>query len=449
MQTEIRALNDVDYALDIHIPADAFQPEIESALKKQRATMTLKGFRQGKVPPALVRKMVGPQVTLDVAERLIGEAYRTAVVEPDELDVLGNPRLDDLTLDPADATADLRAVVLFGIRPTIELADTSAMPVTRIVKSFTDEDVDADLQRRRDLAATEEDAPEGTVLAADHVAKVDIQPVSADGEPNGPVQHDARLVMANPDLRKEMKDALLGLSAGDTVTVELPHQHGPDEGHDHEDHVDRYKVTLQTIQVRTLPEVDATFISAQTNGRTEDLDEFKTQILEDLDRSWTQRSRQAQESKMAELFAEAHRETVAVPATIVDAALESMLDQLRERNKGALPPTFDVQAYFDQNRAQAEIEMRWLLVKDALIREEGIEVTEDDFEAEFARMAGPDGDTAMIKGFFMQQEQLIEQMGNHLLSQRVFDALERRFTVVEKTPEDIKAEADARAAEAV
>ena len=81
MQTDIRALNDVDYVLDIHVPAEALQPEIEQALKKQRAAMSLKGFRPGKVPMPLVRKLVGPQVAIEVAERVIGEAYREAVVE--------------------------------------------------------------------------------------------------------------------------------------------------------------------------------------------------------------------------------------------------------------------------------------------------------------------------------------------------------------------------------
>ena len=46
--------------------------------------MNLKGFRPGKVPMNVVRKMVGPQVSIEVAEQAIGEAYRTAVAENDE-----------------------------------------------------------------------------------------------------------------------------------------------------------------------------------------------------------------------------------------------------------------------------------------------------------------------------------------------------------------------------
>ena len=54
-------------------------------------------------------------------------------------------------------------------------------------------------------------------------------------------QEGARLVLANPDLRPEMKAALVGKAVGDEVTVELPHLHDEGEGEDHEDHVDRYR----------------------------------------------------------------------------------------------------------------------------------------------------------------------------------------------------------------
>ena len=443
----IRALSDVDYALDVHVPAADLQPQILDALKKERAGMALKGFRPGKVPMPVVRKMVGPQAALQVAEQAIGEQYRLAVVVPEELDVIGQPRLDTLDFDPTDPEADLKAVVLFGVRPTITLADLDGVPVTRLVRPFTDEDVDADLERRRELAATEEDAPEGTALAADHVAVVTIQPVDAEGEPTGPAQHDARLIMANPGLRQEMKDALIGTAIGDEVTVELPHEHADDEEIDHEDHIDRYRVSVTGIQTRVLPEPDAEFVKEQTKGRTEDLDELRGEIRTELEESWNRRARQAMEQKMVEEFVLAHRETVPVPTTLADSAVDAMLDEVREKNGGQLPPTFDVDAYREQNRQQAEDQVRWLLVKDALINEEGIEVTNEDFEAEFMRMAG-DADIEMVRSYFTQQPQIMEQMGDHLVNQRVFGALEKRFTIVDKTRADLEREAAERKAAA-
>ena len=454
MQTDVRALNSVDYVLDVTVPAEDLQPQITAALKRQRAQMNLKGFRPGKVPMNVVRKMVGPQVSVEVAEQAIGEAYRTAVVEPGEVEPLGQPRLVELDFDAEKPDAPLKAVVQFGVRPQFDLADLDGVPVTRLVREFSDEDVDADVQRRRDLAATEEDAPEGTQIAEDHVAVIDIHPVDAEGEPSAPKQNAARIVMANPDLRPEMKEALTGLAIGDETTVELPHLHGDDEETDHDtpegdgeaNHVDRYRLTVVDVLERVVPEVDAEFVKAQTNGESESLDDLKGQIREDLARSWDARARQAMEQRMVEEFVLAHRDVVAVPETLTEAALDAMLEETKQKAQGHLPPTFDVEAWRDQNRQQAEDQVRWLLVKDRLVEDEGIEVTNEDFEAEFAMLASDGADLDLVKQYFTAQPRLMEQMGDQLLNRRIFGALEGRFTIVDKTREDLEREAAERRA---
>ena len=446
MQTDVRALTEVDYVLDVTVPAEDLQPQIDAALKRQRAQMNLKGFRPGKVPLGVVRKMVGPQVSMEVAEQAIGEAYRTAVAENDEVEPIGQPRLTDLSFDLDKPEEPLKATVQFGVRPEFSLADLSGVPVTRVVRAFTDEDVEADLQRRRDLAASEEDAPEGTTIGADHVAMVDIQPVDAEGNATGVKQNAARIVMANPDLRPEMVEALTGLAIGDETTVELPHLHGPDEGADHDDHVDRYRLTVVDVLERVVPEVDAEFIKAQTNGASESLDDLKAQIREELDRSWKARAQQALEQKMVEQFVLGHRDVVKVPETLTEASLDALFDDFKKQAGGALPPTFDLDAWRDQNRQQAEDQVHWLLIKDRLIEDEGLEVSNEDFEAEFEKLAGDGADAELVKQYFTAQPQLMEQMGDQLLNQRVFQALEGRFEIVEKSREDIEAEAAERRA---
>ena len=446
MQTDVRALNDVDYVLDVTVPAEDLQPQIDAALKRQRAQMNLKGFRPGKVPMNVVRKMVGPQVSIQVAEQAIGEAYRTAVAESDEYEPIGQPRLTDLEFDLDKPGEPLKATVQFGVRPQFDLASLDGVPVTRIVRTFTEEDVEADIQRRRDLAATEEDAPEGTAIGADHVAMVDIQPVDAEGTATGAKQNAARIVMANPDLRPEMVEALTGLTTGDETVVELPHLHDHDEETDHDDHVDRYRLTVVDVLERVVPEVDADFVKAQTNGESEDLDHLKGQIREELDQAWKARAQQALEQKMVEQFVLAHRDVVKVPETLAEAALDAMFEEVKQKAQGQIPPTFDVDAWRDQNRQQAEDQVRWLLVKDRLIEEEGLEVSNEDFEAEFEKLAGDGMDLDLVKQYFTQQPKLMEQMGDQLLNKRVFQALEDRFEVVEKSREEIEKEAEERRA---
>ena len=445
MQTDVRELTEVDYALDIVVPTDEIQTQITDALRKERGQISLKGFRPGKVPMGVVRKMVGQQVAVQVAEDAIGEAYRTAVAENDQYDVIGQPRLVDMDFDVDDAAGELKAEVRFGVRPSFDLAEMEGVPVTRLVREFSDEDIEADLDRRRDLAATLEDEEEGVALTEDHVAIVDIQPVDASGEATGPIQREAQIVLANPDLRPELKEALLGQAAGAEVRVEFAHDHGDDEGHDHDDHIDRYRVTVQKVQRRDVPEMTDEWVKEHTGGKAETVEALREEARRELEENWNRRARQSMESKMVEAFVSAH--PFAIPEVLTDAALDSMLEEVREKQPNKrLPAGFDIEAFREQNRAHAESQVRWLLVKDKLVEEEGLEVTNEDFDAEFARIAGDDGDVEMMKGFFTQQPQMLQQMGDHLLNQRVFDSLSRRFDIVEKTREDMEREAEERKA---
>ena len=446
MQTDVRSLSEVDHALDLHVPADEIQPQITDALKKERGQINLKGFRPGKVPMGVVRKMVGQQVAVRVAEEAIGEAYRTAVVENDEIEPIGQPRLVEMEFDVNDPEAALKAEIRFGTRPEIELAEMEGVPVTRFVHAFTDDEIEEDLQRRRDLSATLTDEDEGTALTPDHVAIVDIQPVDAEGEPTGPVQNGAQIILANPDLRAELRDALVGQTAGETVTVAFPHDHPEGEETDHEDHVDRYRVTVQTVQRRDVPEMTDEWVQAHTDGKVETVEGLREEARRELEENWDRRARQALESKMIEQFVAAH--SFAVPEVLTDSALDAMLDEVREKMpEKQLPESFDIEGFRNERRAHAEDQVRWLLLKDALVHAEGLEVSNEDFEAEFERIAGDGENADMVRDFFKQQPQMLQQMGDHLLNQRIFSSLEGRFTVVDKTREDLEREAAARRAE--
>jgi trigger factor len=445
MKTEVIPVNDVDYQLDVHVPAEELEPRIVAVLKQQRGRMNLKGFRPGKVPLPVVRKMIGPQVAVEIAEQVIGEAFREAVSEVGTFDIVGAPRLSDMDYNVAGAAGDLHAVVKFGVRPRITIADLQGVPVTRLVREFTDEDVESDIQRRRDMAATLEPAGEGETLTEDDVAICDIQPVDAAGEPAGPVQHGAQIALANPDLREQLRDALVGRAAGETVTAEWEHEHDHEHehGHDH-DHTERYRVTVTEVQRRILPEMDAEWIKEQTGGRSEELDDLRADVRAALEQSWERRAQEAMEENMVEAFVDAH--DFAVPEALIESALDARLEEMRERSGGKLPTGFDAAGWRERARQTTERQVRWYLVKDALVRTEGLSVTDEDLDAEMERMAGGADEMDMVKAYFQRRPEERERLIEMMLNKRVFDWLGQRFTVVEKTREDLEREREERLA---
>ncbi|MEM8559158.1 MAG: trigger factor [Bacteroidota bacterium] len=455
MNTTVTAQNDVDYTLDIEVSRIELEPRIDKVLRQQRKHVSMKGFRPGKVPLSVVRKMYGDAVAVQVAEELIGEAFKTEVEENDTYDVMGSPRLTELDYEPGD---DLSARVKFGVRPQFELDAFADAEATKFTHEVTDEEIDADIERRRDDKAEEVDTPEGTVLGEDHIAVIDFQ--LADQETGTPIigkkQEDARVPLFNPDLRAELKEALLGKTAGDVFTVDLPTQSADakdeDEATDDAEaadvQTDRFQVTVKQVQARELPEVDEAFIEEATGGEATDLDGFKAWIREDLERRWARRSEEALEESLFRKTMERH--DFEVPESVVETVLDQQVEDLEKRAGGELPPHFDVAAFREERRELARDQVRWMLVREKIMEADGIEVTDDDIDAEFMRIAQPPApaedeedaeerepiDVNLLRQFFASQPGAMDQMVTRLVNQRLFDALKRRFTITEKSRQD-------------
>lgn len=436
MDVTINERSPVDFELDIRATSEELEPRLNAALKEQRKKMNLKGFRPGRVPMSIAKKMYGEAIAAQVAEEIVGEAYRDEVAGDERRDVLGQPRLTELDYEMG---ADLHAVVRFSVRPEVELAELSGVQVTKLVRDISEDDIDEEVQRRLRRQATL--VPTEDAATEDAVVVIDLQRV--DRETDTPIigerQEGQEVELDDERLRAELRDALVGKKAGASFKVDLPHQHGPDEGHDHDDHVDRFLVTVQDVKQRELPELDEAFIKEQTAGQVETVDAFRDMLRGEMKQAWERMSREMMQEEIVRALLDAH--DFPVPETLVETVLDGMEEEVAKQNDGELPEGFDRGGFRAANRENAEAQVRWMLLKDVVMEQEEIEIQEEDFEAEFERMAenGP-FDAAMVKQFVAQQPQLLEGIQQRVLNNRLFDALTERFEVVEKTQDEIEAE---------
>lgn len=436
MDVTLHERSPVDFELEVRATSEELEPRITEALRAQRKRTNLKGFRPGRVPMSIVRKMYGSAIALQVAEQVVTEAYRDEVDENDELDVLGAPRLVEFDYDIGQ---DLRAVLRFGVRPAFEIADLSDAEVRRLMRTVTEEAIDEEIERRRRRAAERipaEDEPVGE----DSLAVLDVQPVdrASDMPIIGQREENQEVDLADSNLREELRSALLGKKAGDTFKVDLPHLHGPEKEHEGE-HVDRLLVTVREVQHRELPELGEAFIEEQTAGQVETLEAFREQLRAEMEAAWHRMASDLMRGEMIEKTLERH--DFPVPEAAVEALLDEMLEEAAEQAGGELPEGFDAEGYREARREEAERQLRWMLIREQLLEEEGIEIGEADYEAEFERMAesGP-FDAAMLRQFVAAQPQLIGGIRDRILNDRLFAALERRFSVVEKPFEELEDE---------
>ncbi len=437
MHADIKQVGPADYEIELTESADALRPKLDAALKTYRGRVQVRGFRAGKVPAQMVRKLYGREIAAEIAEKEVQLAFEEEVLDNPEYPVIGRPALTRLEYD---GDTDLRATVRFGIRPPVELQDLKGITLNRLVHDVTDDEVEEELEALRQRAAATEPAPDEP-LGAGMAATIDLQQLDeASGTPLiGKKEADVEVRMDDENLKDELEAALEGKKEGDTFRVQLPHGEG-DHVHTH-----AYQVTVKSVRRQSVPEATDEWAKGVSNGQHETLDALRADIRADLEKAWQSRGRDYVESQITDRLVEAHPLPVAQSA--LDLYLDSFVERLKDRYAEGgqpIPDGFDWQGFRRAMTPEAEKQARWMLIRDHLLEQEGIEVTDADYDAFFADAAGADLDPQLFRRYYEGMKGMMENLEQRLLSEKLFRALEGRFSYQDRTMDEVQAEMEAR-----
>jgi trigger factor len=444
MDTTISKASPVECELELHATAEDLKPKLKQALKAQRKNMDVQGFRKGKAPLGLVKKMHGEAIGYRVAEQFVQEVFEQEVDENDDIEPLGQPEIVELNYELDE---DLRATIRFGVRPQVELQDLSSVEIPMLDPEVTEADVEEEIERLRkeeaDLLPLE-DEPAGD----DDYVNVDLQRIDpqTDTPIIGDKDEDLTFFLDDDRLKEELREALVGRKAGTTFRVRLPQEPGHEhEGHSHQhDHGDEeerlYEVTVNDVKRRDLPPLDEEFVRRASEGEFHDPEAFREDVRERLQEAWDERAREMVQGAVIDKMLELH--PVPVPESVIEGYLDSFVKQVEEENDGERPEDFDEEHFRQRNRRDAENQGRWMLIRDTIIEEEGLEVTDEELQEFFAEQSDGEEEVSaqQIQQFYRSMPDMMEQVEQQVLSDKVYDILLDRLDVQPKSREEFQAE---------
>ncbi len=433
MNATIQQTGPADYELRLDAPAAELEGKLLAELKKYKGRVQMKGFRPGRVPIGMLRKMYGEGVAQEVAEREVQEAFDLEVVANPAYDVIGAPVITEMAYD---GTSDFSAVVAFGVRPDVEIGDLSDLTLGKLVHEVTDEEVDEQIDELREKFAEYADAEEGTTLDTDHFVTVDISLLEG-GEPvEDSTEEGVRFQLGDDKVKDQLAAALRGKTVGDTFDVTLP------QTEDEDSEMRDYRVTVTKIETQTLPEVDDAFASKATGSKVESVDALRADITSELSRSWEGRNREYLETQFVDALTETY--PIDVPNSAVSIFQDAFVQRAKEQLGGQLPKGFDMSGLRERMRPEAEEQARWMIIRDALVKREEITVGDEEIDAYFAEQAGGEIDPGLLRNYYAQQEGVMDQLVGRLESERLFDKLATMVTLEDKTQEEVEADLKAR-----
>jgi trigger factor len=398
-------------------------------MRRHRSGLTLKGFRPGRVPLSIVKKMYGKAIAIDVVDKMIQERFQEEVAAKDAYDIFGSPKMETLEYEPF---GDLHAIINFGVRPEFELVDLSSEEVVKVTHEVDDEEVDEEIETHRQQHAELE--PHEDPATEEDIVRCNLQRLDFSTETPvvGERQEDVPVSLASSDTLTELKKALLGVSKGDVVKATLP---APEP-----ETVDvgprKYEITVTNVSRRNLPELDEAFIEHASNGQAKTLDELQEWMKGQLEERWKQAIKEDFESGLTKTVTRLVE--FEIPTAAVDTYLDTLLAELKQQ-ANQLPEGFDEEGYREAQRSNAEDAVRWQLIRDKIIADQEISVTAEDLDAEFEEMGRSRELSAdvMRKVFEAYNPGGIQQMERHLIDRKVFDHLENSVKVVEKPFEEV------------
>jgi trigger factor len=376
VHVQINSISPVRFEAEIELTPEELQPHFDRAYEKFRPKAELKGFRKGKVPLPMIKKIYGEAIEHDALDDVAGDTYRQAMEER-KVHPIGKPTLVDMDFKRGER---FKFKIAYDVKPEITLGEYKGLSLHRHVRTVTDDDLREEMdQIRRANGST---TPAEIVTDDEHAVVADVQELDHTGTPLiGKRSDNMRFVLSDPSLSAEIRGALRNAKVGDVTRADLP---ADDENKRAERHL---AVTVKQVEKLVLPEFDDALVQKVTGGKVTSAEEFRTNLRTDLERYWHDQAEQRLSNDMAAELVRMHE--FPVPDSLVDTFLDAFLDDIRNRSRERqLPAGFDEQKFRETNRAHAVWQAKWMLLKEAIAEREGITVTDADLEQAAAADAG-------------------------------------------------------------
>jgi len=252
MQVSIESSKGLERQLKIAVPADKIDQEVTGRLQKATKTVSIKGFRKGKVPLKVVKQQYGAGVRQEVIGEIVNSSFYEAI-QQEELRPVGQPRIDDIKEAEGQ---NLEYLAIFEVYPEVKLADLSKVKVTRPVSDISADDVAKMIEVLRNQQATFDVVER----AAEHSDQVNIDFVGTQKKEEfaGGSAEAQDLVLGSNSMIPGFEDGLIGASAGDDLVLKLKF---PKDYHSEElkGKAVQFAVKVNSVSAKQMPEMNDEF----------------------------------------------------------------------------------------------------------------------------------------------------------------------------------------------
>ena len=420
MKIEIQNKKGLTTILSIIIDKKIIQEELDKKLLKLQSEVNLKGFRPGKVPPAVIKNQFGKAIYGEVIDKILHESSNKALQEK-KIKAAGQPKID---LKIFGEGKDLNYTIEVDSLPEINLANFEKYTVNEflltIENKLVDEKIKEVAKNNKTFSDKDQKAVKGDLVIFDYSALVKGEKFEGNEGKN------TRLVVGEDLFLKGFDEKLIGVKKGENKTIEvnLPENYPKKEIANQ-----KAKFECKIINVQRSNETKIDDIFAKNLG-AKDLSDLKSLIEKQISTQYKQTLDSITKKEILDQIEKLHK--IELPKNLVEQEVHLMTHKLKKE---------EIEKHKSKNLKIAESRIKLGLILNEYGEKNNLKVLDGEVKAEIQKqIKGMPGQEKMVLDYYEKNPSAAQSLKGALYEEKILTLFKSKINLKKKQITTIEAE---------
>tara|TARA_B110000211_G_scaffold45934_1_gene48969 strand:- start:269 stop:1675 length:1407 start_codon:yes stop_codon:yes gene_type:complete len=412
MKIEVQNKKGLTTVLSIVVDKKIIQEKLDKKLFELQSKVNLKGFRPGKVPPAVIKSQFGKAVYGEVIDKMLQETSNQALVEK-KIKAAGQPKIDLKTFGEGK---DLNYTLEVESLPELNLANfekyKASEYLVKIESKLIDEKINEIAKNNKTFLDKNDKSIKGDLVIFDYNATVDNKKFE------GSEGDNTRLVIGEDLFLKGFDEQLIGVKTNDNkiIEVKLPENY-PNK--DLANKKAKFQCTIKNVQIANKTKIDETFA---INMGAKDLNDLKSLVEKQISSQYKQSLDSIIKKEILDQVETLHE--IELPKNLVEQEVHTMTHNLKKE---------DAEKHKLKNLKIAESRIKLGLILNEYGEKNNLKVSDDDVKTEIQKqIKSMPGQEKMVYDYYQKNPSATQSIKGALYEDKILSLFKSKIKFTRK-----------------
>ena len=413
MKIEIQNKKGLTTVLSIVVDKKTIQAKLDKKLTDLQSEVSLKGFRPGKVPPAVIKSQFGKAIYGEVIDKILQESSNEALKEK-KIKVAGQPKIDLKTFGEGK---DLNYTIEVNSLPEVSLANfdkyTANEYLVKIDSKIVDEKLDDIAKNNKTFSDKNEKSERGDLVIFDYSASVGGEKFEGSEGKNTRLEIGKDLFLKGFDIK------LTGVKKGENKTIEvnLPENYPNKELANKKA---KFECKITNIQKANAIKIDDTFAK---NMGAKDLTDLKLLIEKQISTQYKQSLDSITKKEILDQIEKLHK--IELPKNLIEQEIHLMTHQLKKD---------EIAKHKAKNTKIAESRIKLGLILNEYGEKNNLKVSDEEVKGEVQKqIKGMPGQEKMVLDYYQKNPSAAQSLKGALYEEKILSLFKSKINLKKKS----------------